>query len=115
MSTASHKTLIHLAQCARNFRKFDYGMFENLRRYGQNEPPAYKVKNIKVPIILHYGGNDLLDAVRDVEEGVFSYLPTIVDTNKIPKYGHLDFIVAEDVIELVYEKVLKSLNKYSKI
>lgn len=115
MSTASHKTLIHLAQCWRKFRKYDYGMIENLKRYGQKEPPAYKIKNIKVPIVFHYGGNDVLDAVRDVEERIVPFMPSIVDLNKIPKYGHLDFIIAEDVIELVYEKLLNSLNKYWKI
>lgn len=112
MSTASYKTLLHLSQCQNKFRKYDYGKIENLRRYGYEKPPAYKVDNIKVPIILHYGGNDVLDAVKDVEEAVASYLPTIVGMNKIQKYGHLDFIIAEDIVELVYEQILNSLNKY---
>lgn len=115
LSTASYKTLIHLAQCQTRFRKYDYGKVENLKRYGQREPPAYKIENMKVPIIFHYGGNDVLDAVRDVEERVVPNLPSIVDLNKIPRYGHLDFILAEDVIELVYEKLLNSLNKYWKM
>lgn len=96
-----------------NFQKYDYGKDKNLIYYGQSHPPVYATENIKVPIFIHYGGEDILNHERDVEEGVVRYLPTVVEMNKISKYGHIDFLVAEDVIELVYEKMLISLNKYN--
>lgn len=42
------------------FQAFDYGPMKNVKYYGQSEPPEYNLKNVTVPISLHYGTGDLL-------------------------------------------------------
>lgn len=117
MSAGSHKTLLHFGQCVASdaFQNFDYGEETNLIRYGQVYPPKYDPKKIEVPIAVYYGGQDSFTVVRDFDEIVYKDFLTIVDVNEISKYAHLDFIIAEDVVEQVYEKILLSLNKYNNL
>lgn len=115
MSVGSHKTLIHFGQCVAfdEFQNFDYGEETNLIRYGQVNPPVYDPKIIEVPVAVFYGGQDSFTVVRDLEEIVYKDFLTIFDATEIPNYAHLDFITAEDIVELVYDKILLNLNKYN--
>lgn len=115
MSAASTKTFLHYAQClsSGNLQKYDYGPFFNLKHYGKFTPTFYNPANVHAPIALHYGDNDILDDVRDVEQIIFKILPNIVDKNRVHNYGHMDFVIAENVIEKVYERILASFNKYN--
>ena len=38
---------------------YDWGKSKNRRVYGQNKPPAYKPKNIRIPVYAFYGGKDV--------------------------------------------------------
>jgi hypothetical protein len=42
------------------FQKYDYGKEENLKKYGQEEPPLYNLTNIIVPLVMYYGKHDIL-------------------------------------------------------
>lgn len=63
---ASTKQLIHYGQeiNSANFQKFDYGLLNNLNRYGSAEPPSYNLNQITAPIALFYSENDLLAHVE---------------------------------------------------
>lgn len=49
------------------FSQFDYGKGENIKKYGQSEPPLYDLSNIDIPIYMYYGENDLLCTKDNVE------------------------------------------------
>lgn len=116
MSVASHKTLVHFGQCVafNKFQNFDHGEETNLIKYGQSTPPIYDPKIIKVPISVYFGGLDTLTVVTDLDE-IYNNFLTILDVYQIPKYNHIDFFTAEDVVEQVYEKLVLSLNKYNNL
>lgn len=95
------------------FQKYDYGRSKNFYYYGRSTPPVYNTSNIKIPVYLHYGDMDLFNELEDVEV-VFKLLPNIVGKNKIPKYGHYDFIGNKHVVKKVYVKLLDNLNKYNR-
>ena len=44
------------------FRKFDYGVAGNMKKYGQEQPPDYNLSNVTVPVDLYYGTNDIVSA-----------------------------------------------------
>lgn len=62
----STKQIVHYGQeiNSKKFRKFDYGVFNNLNRYGSIEPPDYDISKITAPIALFYSENDNLVGVK---------------------------------------------------
>ncbi len=68
-ATVSTWVYAHLAQLVANrcFKRFDYGIVENLKRYGQIIAPNYPLCNITSKnIALFHGLNDLLADDTDV-------------------------------------------------
>lgn len=63
---------------------------------------------------MHYGDDDLYNAVEDVEIVNTQLLPNIIGMNKIRKFGHYDFIGSKYAFDKIYVKILRSLNKYNK-
>lgn len=53
----SKKNTIHFDQYARKalLAKFDYGKKGNLKHYGTEQPPVYKLSNVRVPVNLFCG------------------------------------------------------------
>lgn len=94
----------------RRMSMYDYGPIENMRRYGQKDPPKYDLSNIRSDrIILCRGGGDVLSDPEDQETlikelGTKPYRDII-----IPNYNHFDFIDGKDLIRLVNEPVLKAI------
>ncbi len=64
----SVKNMAHWAQMVRKkqFCMFDFGKQENLKRYGQEKAPVYHLDQIRVPIALFSGGEDILADPLDV-------------------------------------------------
>ncbi|CAG2172003.1 unnamed protein product, partial [Oppiella nova] len=86
----------HLAQLVVNkcFRRFDYGIRENIRRYGQSQPPSYPLCNITSKnIALFRGLNDLLADTMDVSLLVQDLTVPLLDNYIVPdpKWNHQDF------------------------
>lgn len=112
----STKTVVHYAQgiISGKFRRFDYGAQENLKIYNNVEPPIYGTSAISVAIALYYAANDWLTSVTDVLR-LSMDLKNVMDLYKIPyqKFNHLDFLWAVQAPELVYSRLLYTLNKYS--
>ena len=48
---------------------FDWGLAENLVRYGQTTPPPYTLEHVTCPVVLAWSDNDLL-ADPQVRRGV---------------------------------------------
>lgn len=63
---ASTKQFVHYGQeiNSQKFRKFDYGIVNNLNRYKSTEPPDYNISNITAPVALFYSDNDYLVGVK---------------------------------------------------
>ncbi|XP_054817729.1 triacylglycerol lipase 2-like [Prosopis cineraria] len=109
------KNLIHFSQVVstRKIAKYDYGNpIQNMQHYGQLNPPQYNMASIPkdFPLFLCYGKNDILADVKDVEFLINNDLKDH-DKGKLEvvyseEYGHLDFIMASNAKEVVYEPVL---------
>nr|XP_022912354.1 lipase 3-like [Onthophagus taurus] len=112
---ASVKQFVHYAQGVTTFqfRKYDFGLVENLVKYGSRKPPSYGLNNIEAPVALFYGKNDWLASVVDVEK-LAKKLPNVVKQYLVPfdKFNHLDFLWAIDVVPLLYESVFDLLAQY---
>lgn len=112
-SGASTRQIIHYGQLMRvnHFRQYDYGYFGNHNRYGTFRPPNYNLEQITAPVALHYGSNDWLAAVVDVQR-LASRLPNLVEYREVPhpRFNHLDFVWARNVSELLYNRVLDLMN-----
>ncbi|CAD1473127.1 unnamed protein product, partial [Heterotrigona itama] len=46
------------------FRQFDYGAADNMKKYGQKQPPDYNLGNVSIPVDLYYGIKDVLADVQ---------------------------------------------------
>ncbi|XP_019872675.1 lipase 3 isoform X2 [Aethina tumida] len=94
------------------FQQFDYGYLENLERYGQTEPPQYDLSKVTAPVALFYANNDWLVSEKDVEH-LAALLPNVVLKYLVPlqSFNHLDFILAKDIVPLVYSKMFELMKK----
>eukprot|EP00727_Mastigamoeba_balamuthi_P009308 m51a1_g50 hypothetical protein (384) ;mRNA; r:169353-170746 len=84
-------------------RLFDYGRWQNRRRYGQDRPPLVPVGNITTPIALFYGGRDAIVVPEDVEKYTIPGLnPQALERTpprRIDSWNHLDFMWSADPTE----------------
>ncbi|XP_074030554.1 gastric triacylglycerol lipase-like [Leptinotarsa decemlineata] len=81
------------------FRQFDYGTVKNIRVYGQIIPPSYQLSNIKVPIALFVGKNDLLASPGDATVLSVRLGSSLCGLTFIsyPIWNHIDFLTAKDM------------------
>ncbi|GLG98544.1 Lipase [Gryllus bimaculatus] len=114
-SGASTKNFLHYAQSIRSgkFRQYDYGSIKNLKKYGSLKPPAYNLNKITAPVALHYADNDWLAVPKDVAK-LHAKLPNLIGKFRVPfsKFNHMDFIIAIDANELLYDLVIRLMNRY---
>ena len=114
---AATKQLLHYAQLfdSGKFRQYDYGRAGNKKKYGQPTPPEYDLSKMTIPTFLHYGLNDLMAVIEDVEILRESINPAALEASiQIPleKFNHLDFITAIDVVPLVYDRLLNLMDRF---
>lgn len=97
-----------------NFAKYDYGLLQNYKIYGQKTPPDYKIENLNIPVALHYGNNDILTPPIDVLR-LKDHLPNIIGFFKVPQktFNHYDFMFGNKARKLVYSKIKNILAQYS--
>lgn len=112
---SSTKQFLHYAQSIRSgkFRKWDYGMFKNLKVYGSISPPKYDLGKVKAPVALHYSHNDWLAAETDVLK-LYKYLGNPIGRFLVTdrQFNHLDYMWAKDVDTLVYNAVFSLMTRY---
>jgi gastric triacylglycerol lipase len=63
----SAMNMYHWRQLVLNgkFRKYDYGIMENMKKYGQTSPPDYDLSSIEIPVYLFFGQYDSILAEED--------------------------------------------------
>ncbi|CDW79126.1 ab-hydrolase associated lipase region family protein [Stylonychia lemnae] len=110
-SGTSLKTLLHFKQLMnkKQFEHYDYGAEENLKRYGQEEPPLIPLQNIQgFPIALLAGSDDHLANINDVRwlKEQLQQQDSLIYYQEYP-FGHLAFLLPntikhfQDCIDLV--------------
>ena len=110
----STKNMIHFTQMviSGKFQKYDFGSAEeNMAHYNQSEPPMYDLSTIKTPVALYWSSNDWLADPQDVQF-IRKSLPNIVDDYEIGGWNHLDFVWAYDTKGLLYDRMLKLMEKF---
>ncbi|KAK9097298.1 hypothetical protein Sjap_022795 [Stephania japonica] len=107
---SSAKNLNHLFQMIRKgtFAMYDYGLFGNIRRYGQSNPPAFDIARIPklLPVWMGYGGTDALADVKDVEH-TLQDLKLKPELLYLSSYGHIDFLLSVRAKEDVYDAMIR--------
>ncbi|KAL0869543.1 hypothetical protein ABMA27_005810 [Loxostege sticticalis] len=114
-SGSSAKQFAHYGQgvLSGEFRQFDYGSTENVRRYGSSQPPKYNLSNIVAPVSLWYSEADWMSHPTDVSE-LYSKLNNAIDIYKVPieRFNHLDFLWAKDFKNIIYQRLRKLLTYF---
>ncbi|KAJ1260020.1 hypothetical protein BS78_10G200100 [Paspalum vaginatum] len=119
--SSSMKNMIHMSQLVRKqvVRRYDYGKEkENMKHYGQPQPPVYNLSSIPrhIPLFLTHGGQDFLGDVPDTRH----LLRTLVrqhDSDDIevmymPDYAHGDFIMGFNAPQLIYKPMVEFFKRH---
>lgn len=98
------------------FCQYDYGVQRNLIIYKRSTPPEYNLKNCTAPVAIIYAEKDTLTSARDVRR-LLHELPNLMAIRRVNDntFNHLDFVLATDVKELVYDYVLDWLKTKEQI
>lgn len=119
------------------FQKFDYGLIDNMKRYGTIHPPDYNLANVKLPVYLHYGATDMfVDVqVRMLFIAVFQFLlnfssfsSLLQDLHQLYRalpnaqkflvpsdiFGHTDFLWGKHANVWIYNKILSLMENHKK-
>ncbi|KAM6443655.1 lipase member M-like [Liasis olivaceus] len=110
----SVKNLVHWSQVYRKnrFQAYDYGTKEkNMEKYNQVTPPIYKIEDIKIPIALWTGGEDLFVSPRDFK-ALKLRISNLIYHQHIPEWQHLDYIWGLDATERMYVDIIKIMKRY---
>lgn len=95
------------------FRKYDHRREKNLQIYGQETPPDYNLSNIKAPVRFYNAKNDFFAVKKDIQK-MERMLPNLVESYDVPlkMWNHIDFVLAVNAKEHVFEKIIKTANYY---
>ncbi|CAG4983871.1 unnamed protein product [Colias eurytheme] len=108
---AALKQYGHFGQNIRDkrFRSWDYGILENLIRYGRITPPDYNLRNINVDTVMHYTVGDNLLHERDVL-AMARHMPNC-KVRRVARrsFSHTDFVMSADSRELVTDFIVDDL------
>jgi len=92
------------------FLPYDYGVEGNYEKYGQPTPPPYDLQQVKAPVYLFWGPNDLVTTPEDV-----AWLATKLGNLQAsipvadPNFNHWDFLWSKNVRKLLYDRVISLL------
>ncbi|NWV66023.1 LIPM Lipase, partial [Malurus elegans] len=101
------RQLVHEDQ----FRAYDYGPKENMKKYNQTAPPEYKIEEIKIPTAIWSGGQDTFADPKDTAR-LLPRITNLIYHEDFPAWGHLDFIWGLDATEKMYMKIIELIGKY---
>ena len=81
---------------------------------GQKTPPPYLLDQVTVPTALYAGTNDDLADLTDVQT-LINQLPnsTVIHTDIIQNYAHMDFVWAPDAHIQVYADLIQRIAKHN--
>ncbi|XP_050493053.1 lipase 3-like [Bombus huntii] len=113
---SSVRQIVHYGQLISSgkFRKFDYGLVGNMKRYGTIHPPDYNLANVKLPVYLHYSASDMYTDVQDLHQ-LYRALPN-AQKLLVPSdsFGHIDFLWGKHVDAWVYNEILSLMETHKK-
>lgn len=111
----SEKNLDHYFQMVttKEFKKYDHGVSENLKRYGTKQPPHYDIRTVQTPVVLIHGSNDTIVTPEDVA-WTASHLPNVIHNLLIPGYNHIDYITGINAKEAVFDSIVEIADKAEK-
>ncbi|XP_032857661.2 lysosomal acid lipase/cholesteryl ester hydrolase isoform X2 [Tyto alba] len=109
----SVQNIIHWRQIRRadRFQAYDYGSKENMKKYNQSTPLAYKIEKIGIPIAVWSGGEDKFADPKDMAK-LLPRITNLIYHEHFPAWGHLDFIWGLDATEKMYWKIIELIRKY---
>uniref|UniRef100_A0A8C8BBX1 Lipase n=1 Tax=Otus sunia TaxID=257818 RepID=A0A8C8BBX1_9STRI len=109
----SVQNAIHWHQVTRSgrFQAYDYGSKENMKKYNQSTPPAYKIEKIGTPIAVWSGGQDKFADPKDMAM-LLPRIPNLIYHEHFPAWGHLGFIWGLDATEKMYRKIIELMKKH---
>lgn len=111
----NRKTLVHFDQVSLNqrFAYYDYGLSENLQRYGLSVPPNYDLEKVTASVALMVGRNDPVANVEDVEI-LRNMLPNVVGYYLLEpeEWNHVDFTWANDMDVYLYPNIFSVLQTF---
>ncbi|XP_046650053.1 gastric triacylglycerol lipase-like isoform X1 [Daphnia pulicaria] len=92
------------------FRAYNHGLSENLRRYGLPVPPTYNLTRVTAPVYLFWGPGDLLASPKDID-WLSKQLGNLQSSVKIdwPEFNHLDFLWGMNSNRLLYDPLISVL------
>ncbi|XP_034473375.1 lipase 3 [Drosophila innubila] len=108
---------IHFIQnhVSNEFRQYDWGRKKNLAKYGSEVPPSYDLTKITSNVYLYAGPADGSANLKDIAR-----LPAYLPNHEVfeiddPTWGHLDFIFALKVKEVINDKAIALSEAYDKL
>jgi len=103
----SVRNMYHFMQLVQDekFQKYDYGTWENLKKYKSLYPDEYDLTAIQNKVVLFYGKSDWLTHPSDVA-WLSQQLPNVHDTVKIEDYDHFDFVWGLNAREKIYNRII---------
>ncbi|CAD6994162.1 unnamed protein product [Ceratitis capitata] len=108
---------IHYLQLSKShkFRQFDYGTKKNRQIYNQDTPPDYDLSKITARTYSYSSANDALCGPQDVDTLVGNML--LVEDYRVPdpSWNHMDFIVANDMREVINDRIVKAVKSYERM
>lgn len=109
--------ILHFGQMivSGEFRTFDFGPRENLRRYGIANNPFYPIKNIKSPDIAFVQGSaDTLATVKNVAITRSMLSVPLIDDFLVPDllWGHSDYMYANGVGRIANSRIIGICDRY---
>ncbi|NXW61871.1 LIPM Lipase, partial [Eurystomus gularis] len=109
----SVQNIIHWQQIryADQFQAYDYGSKENMKKYNQSTPPAYKIEKISIPTAVWSGGRDKLADPKDMAK-LLPRITNLIYHEHFPAWGHLDFFWGLDATEKMYWKIIELMTKH---
>ncbi|XP_017859946.1 PREDICTED: lipase 3 [Drosophila arizonae] len=109
---------IHFIQSyvSNEFRRYDWGPTKNKATYGTQVPPSYDITKITSQVHLYVGLADESANVKDVAR-LPALLPNMKELYEIPDetWGHLDFIFARQVKQVINDRVIASSKAYDQL
>ena len=95
------------------FQMMDFGVIENLKRYGQVSPPLYDPSRIRVPVGLFWSIIDTLADPEDLQWLIKTLDPKILVANHLyTQYSHVGFIWSPFAHFDLYNDVIELIKKY---
>lgn len=109
--------VLHFGQMIESgqFRSFDFGPKENLRRYGSRENPFYPIKNILSPdIAFIVGRTDTLSTMSNVAITRSMLSVPLIDDYVVPDiaWGHADYMYANGAGRLANIHMIGIVDRY---